>query len=106
MNAAEAKPGCAYRRTRRSFAEQYRGAYVLVTLLPTEEAKVIKRLRRADSRDVWALSMVKDGCRLFWRYIHQPGTTKRELAAIPMDYRLREVRAPNWLPKGRRKKDE
>lgn len=106
VNAAEARPGRAYRRTRRSFAEQFRGTYVLVPLLPREEARVIKRLRRADGKDVWALSMVKDGCRLFWRYIHQPGITKRELAAIPMDYRLREVRAPNWLPKGRRQGDD
>ena len=102
--ALDAREGNVYRLTRVSSVEQFRGFSVLVPVPPREQSKVLMRIRKRDpdSRDTWILSMLRDGALLFWRYIRKEHHVTRELAALPGDRRLRQVKAPAWLPKGRK----
>ena len=99
IRAEKTTAGQAYRPTRASSVEPYRGYSVLVRVLPREERKVFAKLRSnaATGRDAFTLSMMGDGAVLFWRYFRD----RRELAALPSSYRLRKVAAPAWLPKTR-----
>ena len=108
MNAVDATQGKSYRRTRVSSVEQFRGFSVLIPVAPREQVKVLTRIRARDpdSRDTWILSMLRDGAILFWRYIRKENHVARELAALPADCRLRQVKSPAWLPKSRKGGDQ